>query len=219
VTAIRGAKALAVALATVAVSVACTTEGTPRPALAVEVPGSLGTWGFRPIPGEVLLVGLTPLTVRGPATLEHVSLVMETGQLELLTTRVSLLVCQDCRRRAGIGYAGYAGSSCSSGPWPPPGYGPTDELAGFAIEPGDRPSLVLYMRPGTRIARTKAIVLVYRDARQHRHELRIANERVEIGEPTSPAGDRCTDSVWFGGTRNPDAGNVRPLDPTASATP
>lgn len=182
--------------------------------LRLDEPDSMGTWGFGPVPGEVLLVGMTPLRVLAPATFESASMEMDTGELELLTTRVSLYACRECPRRPEVGYGGYAGSSCSIGPWPPRGYGPTYALDGFVVQPGDRPSLVLYFRPGTANARTKAVVLTYRDDHGRRRALRIANERVEVKPPDGPLGDNCQDSLWFGGTGNPDTQRVRPLSPT-----
>ena len=199
-------------------SVACSPDRPPAPLVTVSTPDAVGTWGFGPIAGEVLSVGMAPLRVLAPVTFEDASLEMEHGRLDLLTTRASMLACPTCRVRADVpSYGGYGGSSCSLGPWPPPGYGPTLPIAGLELTPEDQPSLVLYLRPVTPEALTKAVLLRYRDSAGRRHELRITNERVEVEPPATPRGDSCTDSVWFGGTRNPDVGRIRTAPPAPAS--
>lgn len=205
-----------VTLAVVTASAGCG-RGPARAALSVTAPDALGTWGFDPLPSETLLVGMTPMRVTAPVTFERATLIMDSGDIELLAARVSMFGCATCAHRPGIpAYAGVAGSSCSNGPWPPPGYGPTVPLERFTVLPGESPSLVLYLKPRSVPALTKAVLLTYRDAHHHKHTLRIENERVEVKPANDADGDNCQDSLWFGGTHNPDVGRVVTPSPTTS---
>lgn len=207
---------LVVALAAVTGSTGCR-HGNEPAAVIVTAPDALGTWGFDPLPSETLLVGMTPLRITAPVMFERATLVMDTGDIELLSARMSMFGCATCSHRPDIpAYAGVAGSSCSNGPWPPPGYGPTGPLEGFTVLPGESPSLVLYLKPRSVPALTKAVLLTYRDDHHHKHTLRIENERVEVKPANDADGDNCQDSLWFGGTHNPDVARVVTPSPTAS---
>lgn len=185
------------------------------------VPSStnVGTWGFTPNDKETLAVGGTPLHVLRPVTLESATIRTTEGDLELLATRVSLFACRECRRRSDvIGYAGHAGSACTTDPWPPPGYGPSYPLAGFSLAPGDRPSILVYFRARTPRAKTDGVTVKYTDGRD-RHAVHIRTDTIEIRPPESPAGDGCGDSLWFGATNTQHDDLVLPLDGEATATP
>jgi hypothetical protein len=193
-----------------ATTVGCSRDRAPeQPAVVPDLPSSVSTFGFTPAPNEVILLGTAPLRVLRPVRLESASLVMAQGGFDLLEARVSLFACDKCRPRPGLkGYPGYAGSACSTGAWPPPDFGPTYPLDGFEVAPGDRPSLVLYLRPRTPGARTSGITLTYRENGK-RGTSRIGNERVKLID--DPVPDDCVDSLWFGGTHNSDVDRVRSM--------
>jgi hypothetical protein len=193
----------------------CAAERVPDPVRLAD-PTSVSTWGFHPIATETLLVGGAPLRIVGPATFVSAHLDVREGDLELLAARVSLQSCEACRRRPGlVGYRGYAGSSCSVGAWPPPGYGPTYDLHGFEVDAGDRLSVVLYLRPHSSRAKTDGVTVTYRDRSGRERRIQV-RERVEITPPRDAHGDYCVDSLWFGGTDNPDVVGVHSLTPTPS---
>jgi hypothetical protein len=152
------------------------------PALGPSPTAGDSTWGFSPGPGEVVLAGLAPLSVRRHAVLRSAALEMAYGTLHLLATRVTI---------------GAVGSSCSTGPWPPAGYGSTSPIESKPLDPGDRPTIVLYLRPGSERARSAAVLVTYVSEGQ-KHTLRIPTEHVEVAPPGfgEPA-DRCADSQWF----------------------
>jgi len=188
---------------------ACSEPRPARPAIVADAPGSVSTWGFTPSPDEVILIGTAPLRVLRPVVLDSAALDPVSGGFTLLEARVSLFACKECRKRPGfLGYPGYAGSGCSTGPWPPPGYGPSYPLNGFEVAPGDRPSILLYLRAQSASAKSNGFTITYREDDEPGTST-ITNERVEI--VPSPEPDTCSDSLWFGGTNNPDADLVRPL--------
>jgi hypothetical protein len=202
------------------VSATCNPRRAPRPAIVLEQGTGDSTWGFKPRADEVLLVGFAPVIVVEPAVLESATLEMSDGRLELLAARVSLFACGACRHPSDrLTYSGYAGSSCSIGPWPPPGYGPTYELAGYDVHPGDRVSLLLYTRPKSQTARSSAIRLTYRDTGGHRRTLLVDNQHIKVLPQTDPDGDHCGNSLWFGSTRDPDRRLVRSPSATPSPAP
>lgn len=208
-----------VAIALLAVIAGCARTREPaRPAL-VPSGSNVGTWGFAPWPNEVMAVGGTPLHVLRPVTLESATLLMKTGELEVLDFRVSLFACRECRRRpdALVGFAGHAGSVCSRGSWPPKGYGPSYPLSGFELAPGDRPSLLVYVRARTATALSDGVVIRYRENGTVA-ETHITSDLIEV-KPRAPGalGDQCTEGLWFGGTRDPATKLITSLGPTPPA--
>lgn len=198
---------------------ACSEDpSSEQAALVVDVPSGVSTWGLQSAPDEIVLIGTAPLRVLRPVTLEALSVETESGSLDLLEARVSMFACGNCPERPGLlGYRGYAGAACSRGPWPPTGYGPSYPVKGFEVGPGDRPSLVLYLRPGSPTAQSGAITLTYREDGKKR-EVRITNERISVEAPkagTPP--DDCENSMWFGSTKDPLLERVGPLSPVPSA--
>lgn len=175
------------------------------------------TFGFAPAEREVVLLGGTPLRVLRPVTLVSMELEMEHGEVEPLEFRVSLFACPECRPRTDVvGYAGHAGASCSHGRWPPRSYGPSYPVDGFRLEPGDRPSLLVYARRRTPEAESRAFVVTYLEGAERR-VTRITSDRLTLRPPRRATGDMCPSSVWFGGTGNPQEELVRPLGPSPSA--
>jgi hypothetical protein len=152
------------------------------PALGLSPTAGDSVWGFSPGPGEVVMAGLAPLSVRSRLVLKSASLEMAYGRLDLLATRVTI---------------GAVGSGCSTGPWPPAGYGSTSPIEGLPVEPGTRPTLVVYLRPVSAEARSAALLVTYTSG-GHEHTLRIPNEHVEVAPPDpGQLGDRCLDAPWF----------------------
>jgi hypothetical protein len=151
------------------------------PALGLSPTAGDSVWGFSPGPGEVILAGLAPLSVRRRAVLTSAALDMAYGRLDLLATRIT---------------AGAVGSGCSTGPWPPAGYGPTSPLEGYTVQPGDRPTLVVYVRAGSDRARSAGVLVTYTSG-GHEYTLRIPNEHVEVSPPEAGPGDHCFESRWF----------------------
>ena len=175
-------RALATVLALV--SAACSPGHGPPPALVDDTPNGYAEYGYSQMPSEVLLLGVAPLRVVAPAELESVAFEGGNGAFELLAARA---IVTDGR---------YAGAGCGSGPWPPQGYGGTDPLAGFAVDAGDRVSVVLYFRARKTPAATEGIRLTYRDATGSRRTVTI-NERIVVDPPRADERPCPSRSGWF----------------------
>lgn len=132
--------AAALALAMV-LSVACADESPARPAALQPLGNPYATRILLRDSDDVFIYGVRRFRVVRPVTLRSFAPEVVPEGVDVLTARASFLRSVSGRRTAN----GYPGAFCTD-TWPMAGFGPTYEIDGLTVAPGDEVAFTVYVR-------------------------------------------------------------------------